>query len=160
MATAGLPHPAQATVTGLYLNLLQASCISSTGKCCMALLGVWHAEAAEHTPAAPHSVCTIDTRHPAPADVVGRARTGCGKTLGFTLPIVERLLREQKGVTGVGKPGRLPSTIVMAPTRELAKQVRACSFCKWVQQGCMGTQEHELHGEFHGDGGRQVPMRG
>eukprot|EP00798_Chlamydomonas_sp_ICE-L_P001635 gene1635-33026_t len=29
-------------------------------------------------------------------DVVGRARTGCGKTLGFALPIVERILLQQK----------------------------------------------------------------
>jgi len=57
--------------------------------------------------------------------VVGRARTGQGKTLGFTLPIVERLLREQKA-PGCAAPkfGRTPSTICMAPTRELAKQVR------------------------------------
>lgn len=58
------------------------------------------------------------------ADLVGRARTGCGKTLAFVLPVVERLLKEQQEGKGtMGKFGRLPSTIVMAPTRELAKQV-------------------------------------
>lgn len=61
--------------------------------------------------------------HPAaPAGIVGRARTGCGKTLGFTLPIVELLLREQKGA-GALQFGRHPNTIVLLPTRELAKQV-------------------------------------
>ncbi len=46
-------------------------------------------------------------------------RTGCGKTLAFVLPIVETLhsngLRLDRG--------RPPSVIVLAPTRELAKQV-------------------------------------
>lgn len=67
------------------------------------------------------------------ADVVGRARTGCGKTLAFVLPIVERLA----GVDGNGSGsaasstpprrahGRAPRCIVLAPTRELAKQVAA-----------------------------------
>lgn len=59
-------------------------------------------------------------------DVVGRARTGCGKTLAFVLPIVERILMEQRtGGSSAGRgAGRLPSVIVLAPTRELAKQVR------------------------------------
>ncbi|GAX76678.1 hypothetical protein CEUSTIGMA_g4124.t1 [Chlamydomonas eustigma] len=59
-------------------------------------------------------------------DVVGRARTGCGKTLGFTLPLVERLLQDQAGGQfSVGRGlGRQPSCIVMLPTRELAKQVQ------------------------------------
>jgi ATP-dependent RNA helicase DDX21 len=54
-------------------------------------------------------------------DVVGRARTGCGKTLAFVLPIVQSLANQAS--TG-GRAGRLPSVIVLAPTRELAKQVR------------------------------------
>jgi ATP-dependent helicase YprA (DUF1998 family) len=53
-------------------------------------------------------------------DVVGRARTGCGKTLAFVLPIVQALTNSAK--PGV-RHGRLPSVIVLAPTRELAKQV-------------------------------------
>lgn len=58
--------------------------------------------------------------------MVGRARTGCGKTLAFVLPIVERHLQAQRSATGTGArtSGRLPSVLVMAPTRELAKQVR------------------------------------
>ena len=55
---------------------------------------------------------------------VGRARTGCGKTLAFVLPIVERLA----GIEGGGSKrayGRAPSVVVLAPTRELAKQVAA-----------------------------------
>jgi hypothetical protein len=53
-------------------------------------------------------------------DVVGRARTGCGKTLAFVLPIVQSLTNQAS--PGV-RHGRLPSVIVLAPTRELAKQV-------------------------------------
>lgn len=55
-------------------------------------------------------------------DVMGRARTGSGKTLAFVLPIVERLRNDpliQQQVYG-----RPPSVLVLAPTRELAKQVR------------------------------------
>ncbi len=50
-------------------------------------------------------------------DVVGRARTGTGKTLGFSLPIIESLL-----TSGDSRDAR-PRCIVLAPTRELAKQV-------------------------------------
>lgn len=57
-------------------------------------------------------------------DMVGRARTGCGKTLAFVLPIVERqLIAQREGSIGARVHGRLPSVIVLAPTRELAKQV-------------------------------------
>ena len=56
-------------------------------------------------------------------DLVGRARTGCGKTLAFVLPIVERLAATA-GPGGRRKFGRSPAVIVLLPTRELAKQVR------------------------------------
>eukprot|EP00466_Bigelowiella_natans_P009222 jgi/Bigna1/137216/aug1.38_g11924 len=49
-------------------------------------------------------------------DVLGRARTGTGKTLAFTLPIVERLAKSTKY-------GRAPRVVVLAPVRELANQV-------------------------------------
>ena len=62
-------------------------------------------------------------------DLVGRARTGCGKTLAFVLPIIEKLA---SGPDGGKKPfGRSPRVIVLAPTRELAKQVATCP--------CIGT---------------------
>lgn len=46
-------------------------------------------------------------------------RTGCGKTLAFVLPIIEKL--NEKGPSRAH--GRPVSAIVLAPTRELAKQV-------------------------------------
>jgi ATP-dependent RNA helicase DDX21 len=55
-------------------------------------------------------------------DLVGRARTGQGKTLAFVLPILESLT--QNGVKNLQR-GRTPNVIVLAPTRELAKQVHA-----------------------------------
>ena len=45
-------------------------------------------------------------------DVIGRARTGSGKTAAFALPMLERL---KEG-------GRKPRALVLAPTRELAQQ--------------------------------------
>ena len=49
-------------------------------------------------------------------DILGRARTGSGKTLGFSLPMVSRL------AGGSTAPGR-PRGLVLVPTRELASQV-------------------------------------
>jgi DEAD/DEAH box helicase len=58
-------------------------------------------------------------------DLLGRARTGCGKTLAFVLPIVNRMLSSHKAAGAEKRPfGRAPSVIVLAPTRELAKQAR------------------------------------
>ena len=47
-------------------------------------------------------------------DVIGQAKTGTGKTLGFGLPLVQKL--------GV-HPEHLPRGLVVVPTRELALQV-------------------------------------
>jgi len=52
-------------------------------------------------------------------DLIGRARTGTGKTLAFALPIIERFRKQSKSDNGYG---RYPKVIVMEPTRELAKQ--------------------------------------
>lgn len=43
-----------------------------------------------------------------------------GKTLAFAVPVIEKLLNAGAGSL---KPGRKPRVLVMAPTRELAKQV-------------------------------------
>ncbi|MDP8916135.1 MAG: DEAD/DEAH box helicase, partial [Pseudomonadota bacterium] len=51
-------------------------------------------------------------------DVLGIAQTGTGKTAAFTLPMIERLS------TGRSK-ARMPRSLVVAPTRELADQVAA-----------------------------------
>ncbi len=51
-------------------------------------------------------------------DLIGQARTGTGKTLGFGVPLLNRL-------TLPGGDGALPQSLVVAPTRELAVQVSA-----------------------------------
>jgi superfamily II DNA/RNA helicase len=50
-------------------------------------------------------------------DVIGQARTGTGKTLGFGIPILQRILGPEEG--GSGKP----QALVVVPTRELCLQV-------------------------------------
>src|SRR6478735_8828520 len=52
------------------------------------------------------------------SDLIGQARTGTGKTLGFGVPLLNRLDLP-------GGPGALPQALVVAPTRELAVQVSA-----------------------------------
>ncbi|XP_022862006.1 DEAD-box ATP-dependent RNA helicase 3, chloroplastic-like [Olea europaea var. sylvestris] len=55
-------------------------------------------------------------------DIIARAKTGTGKTLAFGIPIIKGLSQsEQK--RGSLRRGRLPKALVLAPTRELAKQV-------------------------------------
>ncbi|MGE4336606.1 MAG: DEAD/DEAH box helicase [Pigmentiphaga sp.] len=53
-------------------------------------------------------------------DLLAAAQTGTGKTAGFTLPVLQRLLRAEGGA----KPGR-PRCLILTPTRELAAQVEA-----------------------------------
>ena len=63
-------------------------------------------------------------------DVIGRSRTGTGKTLAFGLPSITRMLNlyEQKGIreaaTGRLTRGRKVGMLVLCPTRELARQVQ------------------------------------
>src|SRR6476660_4968709 len=45
-------------------------------------------------------------------DLIVQSRTGTGKTLGFGLPLVDRLVEEGHGV----------QALILAPTRELALQ--------------------------------------
>lgn len=53
-------------------------------------------------------------------DVLGRGRTGSGKTYAFLLPVLARL-------TAGGRPRRpgRPRALILAPTRELATQIHA-----------------------------------
>jgi superfamily II DNA/RNA helicase len=53
-------------------------------------------------------------------DVLGRGRTGSGKTYAFALPVIARLAA---GGTP-RRPGR-PRALILAPTRELATQIHA-----------------------------------
>jgi superfamily II DNA/RNA helicase len=55
-------------------------------------------------------------------DVCGKAKTGSGKTLGFGLPMLQRLAAEPTLAVENGQPAR-PRGLVLLPTRELAVQV-------------------------------------
>ncbi|WP_223875409.1 DEAD/DEAH box helicase [Nanchangia anserum] len=56
-------------------------------------------------------------------DIIGQAKTGTGKTLGFALPILEDVRGpEEDGADGVFSLGS-PQAMIVLPTRELAKQV-------------------------------------
>ncbi|KAJ1431382.1 RNA-binding domain superfamily [Sesbania bispinosa] len=59
------------------------------------------------------------------SDLVGRARTGQGKTLAFVLPILESLTNGPGKAARKTGYGRSPSVLVLLPTRELASQVFA-----------------------------------
>ncbi|MEW1963092.1 DEAD/DEAH box helicase [Microbacterium sp. NPDC077644] len=54
-------------------------------------------------------------------DVLGRGRTGSGKTIAFGAPLVESILTSQAGKRR--EIGRAPRAIILAPTRELALQI-------------------------------------
>ncbi|MEE4211220.1 MAG: DEAD/DEAH box helicase [Parvularcula sp.] len=60
-------------------------------------------------------------------DVLGIAQTGTGKTAAFTIPMIHRLAK------GRAK-ARMPRTLILAPTRELAAQV---------------SESFEKYGKYH-----------
>ncbi|MEU1784489.1 DEAD/DEAH box helicase [Streptomyces sparsogenes] len=60
------------------------------------------------------------------SDVIGQAKTGTGKTLGFGLPLLERVTVPADVEAGRAKPELLtdaPQALVVVPTRELCQQV-------------------------------------
>ncbi|KAL9237254.1 hypothetical protein vseg_011827 [Gypsophila vaccaria] len=59
------------------------------------------------------------------SDLIGRARTGQGKTLAFVLPILESLVNGRTKALRKTGYGKSPSVVVLLPTRELATQVHA-----------------------------------
>jgi superfamily II DNA/RNA helicase len=75
-----------------------------------------------------HAVADLGYRHPTPIqeqaipfvfmgrDVMGTAQTGTGKTAGFTLPMLDIL-------SGSRARARMPRSLILEPTRELALQV-------------------------------------
>ncbi|MFD7091639.1 DEAD/DEAH box helicase [Streptomyces sp. NPDC059896] len=59
-------------------------------------------------------------------DVIGQAKTGTGKTLGFGLPLLERVTVPADVESGRAVPEKLtnaPQALVVVPTRELCTQV-------------------------------------
>src|ERR1700743_718385 len=58
-------------------------------------------------------------------DILGIAQTGTGKTAAFTLPMIDRLVAGRS-------QARMPRSLVIEPTRELADQV-ASSFERYAK---------------------------
>lgn len=59
-------------------------------------------------------------------DVIGQAKTGTGKTLGFGLPLLERVVVPVDVEAGRARPEDVvdgPQALVIVPTRELCQQV-------------------------------------
>ncbi|CAA6810180.1 MAG: ATP-dependent RNA helicase RhlE [uncultured Sulfurovum sp.] len=57
-------------------------------------------------------------------DVLAAAQTGTGKTAGFTLPLLERMVQNHKPIgTHKGQPKRHIRALILTPTRELAAQI-------------------------------------
>lgn len=55
-------------------------------------------------------------------DVLGRGRTGSGKTIAFAIPLVANLAKDAAEARAQRQPNR-PRAIVLAPTRELVTQI-------------------------------------
>jgi superfamily II DNA/RNA helicase len=56
-------------------------------------------------------------------DIIGQAKTGTGKTLGFGIPLLQRSIAPgEDGFDSLEAPGK-PQALVVVPTRELAVQV-------------------------------------
>jgi superfamily II DNA/RNA helicase len=81
------------------------------------------------------ALAAVDIVHPFPIqamtlpvalgghDIIGQAKTGTGKTLGFGIPILQRVVTPtDEGYASLSKPGK-PQALVVTPTRELAVQV-------------------------------------
>jgi superfamily II DNA/RNA helicase len=108
------------------------------------------------------AIADMGYRHPTPIqeqaipfvlmgrDVMGTAQTGTGKTAGFTLPMLDIL-------TGSRARARMPRSLILEPTRELALQVAE----NFVQYGKYLKLTHALiiGGESMADQ-KDVLMRG
>lgn len=56
-------------------------------------------------------------------DIIGQAKTGTGKTLGFVIPVLEDVIApDEDGYDDLLNPGK-PQALIILPTRELTKQV-------------------------------------
>ena len=56
-------------------------------------------------------------------DIIGQAKTGTGKTLGFGVPMIQRTVSPRDEAFGTLATAGKPQALAVAPTRELAVQV-------------------------------------
>jgi superfamily II DNA/RNA helicase len=72
-------------------------------------------------------------------DLIGQARTGTGKTLAFSVPLLQRIVSPQDAdYDQLAAPGK-PQALVIAPTRELALQVAGDLALKTGVEVVVGT---------------------
>jgi ATP-dependent RNA helicase MSS116 len=69
-------------------------------------------------------------------DCLAKAKTGTGKTLGFLIPTIERILQSNNNNNNNDKPKQQICSLILSPTRELAFQI---------------TREAESMLQFHKD---------
>lgn len=56
-------------------------------------------------------------------DIIGQAKTGTGKTLGFGIPVIQNVISPKDDAFATLKSAGKPQALAVAPTRELAVQV-------------------------------------
>ena len=56
-------------------------------------------------------------------DIIGQAKTGTGKTLGFGIPMIQNVISPKDEAFATVKTAGKPQALAVAPTRELAVQV-------------------------------------
>jgi superfamily II DNA/RNA helicase len=56
-------------------------------------------------------------------DIIGQAKTGTGKTLGFGIPMIQNVISPKDDAFATLKSAGKPQALAVAPTRELAVQV-------------------------------------
>ena len=68
-------------------------------------------------------------------DIIGQAKTGTGKTLGFGIPLLQRVVAPgDEGCDALPAPGK-PQALVVVPTRELASRSPATSSAAGTRRG-------------------------
>ena len=106
------------------------------------LKGIREAEFKTCTPIQSKSLPISLTRK----DLAGQAQTGTGKTAAFLITLFTRLLENKPGPAPKGKEG--PRALILAPTRELARQIENDSkilgkYCGFKSACIIGGVDYE-----------------
>ncbi len=111
-AQAGLEEASQDTSSPITTTLANDARFEDLGLCPEILKAVGESGYTTPTPIQAQGIPHVLKRR----DIIGIAQTGTGKTASFTLPMIELLAR------GRAK-ARMPRSLILEPTRELAAQV-------------------------------------
>jgi len=75
-------------------------------------------------------------------DIIGQAKTGTGKTLGFGIPMIQRVISPKDEAFATLATAGKPQALAVAPTRELA--VQGLRRPRKSRQGPRRTRRHDL----------------